>query len=625
MVAGMAAGNDGGDDAGKRPLSRRARLSRRRFLAGAAGATGLGVLEGCGGPAGPGGPGNPRRPDPVGTLSAPSSVSVFGKFEMTGEHLPPAANPFDPTQIDVRAHLRDPSGHERQVPAFWYQGYVRSAGGADALVPEGAPVWKARFTPDAVGRWSWWWTRRSSGDDTVGNTYRLDVTASPEPAHGFVRRSERDHRYLVHDDGTPYFAIGENVAWPLHAGGAAVDDYQGWFGRLGSVGGANFARVWMPSWGFGLEWQDTGLGDYTRRLDRAWELDQVFDLAQQNGLALMLSLQNHGAFSTTVNSQWARNPYNRVNGGPLDHPSQFFTDPQARDLFRRRLRYTVARWAYSPALMAWELWNEVTWVDHYDSQTVAGWHRDFTAYLRSVDPHGHLVTTSFGAGPDPVVTRRASLDFAQRHLYLSHGGEVPGANVAATMQRFTAEDLALARQPVLCGEFGVSAATPAEVSRLDPAGIGLHDALWSTALSGSFGVAMSWWWDSYVDGPPERYDEFGSIARFLDGVAWDHQGFVPTGAVASSPVRRLATFGLDGQGEILVWIKNLADRFTRPDPVPVTDAHLALSNPAPGRWTARWWDTHKGTPFGVVDVAAGTTSLSVPAFSGDVAIRLQPA
>jgi hypothetical protein len=602
------------------PATKRA-LSRRQFFLGAAGASGLGLLESCGGP-GPAGTSVHGR-DPVGTLSAPTEVPRFATFEMTGERLPSVANPFDPAHIDVWAHLRDPSGREWHVPAFWYQGYTRAApGGVDQLVPDGAPVWKARFTPDTEGSWSWWWTRRSRGGDTVGHSYPVEVTAGS--AHGFIRRSHRDHRYLVYDDGSAYFAIGENVAWPIHTGAAAIDDYDRWFGLLGRQG-ANFARVWMPSWAFGLEWEDTGLGDYSGRLDRAWQLDRIFDLAQQNGLAIMLCLQNHGAFSTTVNSEWAHNPYNRANGGPLDHPSQFFTDPQARALFDRRARYIVARWAYSPALLAWELWNEVTWVDHYDSRAVAAWHRAVAAYLRSVDPHTHLVTTSFGGAPDPIVTRQANLDCAQHHLYLSHGGAVPDADVASTMHHLIARDLAVAKRPVLCGEFGVSASTPSEVSRLDPQGIGLHDALWSTAMSGSFGTAMSWWWDSYIDGPPDRYHEFGSIARFLVGVEWDRQAFVSTAASASSPSRRLATFGLDGHGEILVWIKNLADRFTRPNPVPVTDAQLALANPPRSGWTGKWWDTEAGAALDTVDVATGTTSLSVPMFTRDIAIRLRPA
>ena len=56
--------------------------------------------------------------------------------------------------------------------------------------------------------------------------------------------------------------------------------------------------------------------------------------AYNRGIYLMVSLLNHGAFSTLFNSEWASNPYNAANGGPLATPADFFTNldavPRAR-------------------------------------------------------------------------------------------------------------------------------------------------------------------------------------------------------------------------------------------------------------------------------------------------------
>ena len=193
------------------------------------------------------------------------------------------------------------------------------------------------------------------------------LRVGPSARPGFIRRSTKDARYLVHDDGSPYFAVGENLAWYDKRGTYAYDS---WLARLAAQG-ATYARLWMPSWAFGIEWSDTGLGDYTDRLDHAWQLDAVMDTAADQGIAVELSLLNHGAFSTAFDSEWASNPYNVANGGPLATPADFFTSPVARRLFEQRLRYIVARWGYTTNLLDWELWNEADLTDGYASAVSA--------------------------------------------------------------------------------------------------------------------------------------------------------------------------------------------------------------------------------------------------------------
>src|SRR6185436_8330311 len=160
----------------------------------------------------------------------------------------------------------------------------------------------------------------------------------------------------------------------------------------------------------------TGLGDYSGRMKQAWLLDQVFKLAEQRGVYIMLTLLNHGAFSTSVNPEWNDNPYNIANGGPLKEPRLFVRNAQARELFKRRVRYIAARWGYSPNLFAWEWWNEVSWTP-IDDLSLKPWVAEMTAYIQQYDPNHHLVSLSYaGAG-------------ARRH---SHTG---GAHVCAGSSR----------------------------------------------------------------------------------------------------------------------------------------------------------------------------------------------
>jgi Domain of unknown function (DUF5060)/Cellulase (glycosyl hydrolase family 5) len=576
-------------------------------------------------PSAPAGTGSAAAPV-VTRLHAPSTVAEYERFEVTGTITPEPANPFDPAQIDVRIVLRAPDQSTHRAIGFYYQGFRRRLiDGAEQLQSEGEPVWKTRFAPTVAGLWKWRWVVMTPGGSTGTEWHDLRVLPSENP--GYVRRSARDAHYLAFDDASPYFAIGENTGWYDDRGTFAYDD---WFKALARQR-ATYGRIWMSSWAFGIEWKDTGLGDYRDRLDRAWQLDQVLEEAERRGIYVALSLLNHGAFSTLINSEWADNPYNVANGGPLASPGEFFTNDEARALFEQRLRYVVARWGYSTHVLAWELWNEAELTDGYVSAASVDWHREMADELRRLDPVDHLVTTSFAlAGNDPAVWADAGLDYTQLHAYarVEFNGRVLQlfSNIAAHVQEQTATRLAETDTPVLFAELGVDARGPAETEDADPDGLGIHDGLWAGALSGGAGTAMTWWWDNLIDVQPRRYyPMFGSVARFLDGVAWDREQLGPATASAESPSRPLVVYGLQGSARVLAWIKDDAYQWNTPERVRVADAMVTIDALARGRWCGSWWDTWKGRAGPRVKVdGVGTVVVEAPPFVGDVALRLQP-
>jgi hypothetical protein len=360
----------------------------------------------------------------------------------------------------------------------------------------------------------------------------------------------------------------------------------------------------------------------------------VFDLAASSGLALMLSLQNHGPFSLAFNSEWAQNPYNAANGGPLEHPEQVFTDATAQELFRRRLRYCVARWSYAPHLLAWELWNEVDLTNAFAPAVVAAWHRDMAAYLRSIDPNRHLVSTSFSLYPSIVdtpdyarIVDDANLDFTQIHRYttLGNGTVVGDSDVSHDTPRLTALMIREHARPTLVAEYGVNATDANTTATLDPDAIALHDALWSSALAGGFGAAMTWWWDTYIDATPDVvYPMFGALVAFVEGVAWDRERLSATTASVTSPTKRLEMHGLDGTGVRLGWIKNDDDQWNHRDRSVVTDAVCDIGGKRGQHWYAQWFDTTTGSVVAAQDIAPrDPATLPVPPFVGDIALRLR--
>ena len=177
-------------------------------------------------------------------------------------------------------------------------------------------------------------------------------------------------------------------------------------------------------------------------------------------------------------------------------------------------------------------------------------------------------------------------------------------------------------------EFGVDYRGPAETRAGDPDALGFHDGLWAPLLSGAMGTGMSWWWDNVID-PDDLYFHLGAVADFVDGVAFDEQGFVVAQPSVWAPGRNLRANALIGSGHVLVWIKNRDDLWFPPltgqDPSEVVGAVLQLDGLAPVAWRARWLDTRSGNVIRTEDLTAavGGALLTVPIFARDVALRME--
>ncbi|MCH5373543.1 MAG: hypothetical protein JJ992_06170, partial [Planctomycetes bacterium] len=238
---------------------------------------------------------------------------------------------------------------------------------------------------------------------------------------------------------------------------------------------------------------------------------------------------------------WDRCPYNAANGGPCQRPEEFFTNAKAKELFKRRLRYIVARWSYSPAILSWEFWNEVDIIEKYISEDSVEWHREMARYLRRLDPYDHLITTSWaGTSGDPAVDALPEMDYIQSHQY--------GARDAAAFMTGVCHDKnERYGKPHYFGEFGTG--TQAEGTREDVDGIHLHNGLWSGVVSGAAATAMIWWWDSYVE-PKNLYYHFRPVAEFVRDVPFNKLSYRPaniTGVeyAGTTPPPRMDTLAID--------------------------------------------------------------------------------
>lgn len=550
------------------------------------------------------------------------SIAAYHKLEFHLKISGIFQNPYDPDEIAVDAVFTDPEGRESKVPGFYYQPFTREIdieNSRENILPQGDPDWCIRFTPAKPGNWSYRFEITRKGQ--VARTKPISFKVIPEIHHGFVRVDPAKSGYFIFDNGQIYLPIGSNVSWYDSRGMMAYDR---WFAKM-AENGANFARIWLATWGFAPEWHDTGLGNYSPRQNRAWQLDYLFELAEQKNIFLMLCFLNHGQFSSGTDPEWDKNPYNVANGGFLKEAKDFFSDPRARKLFKQKLRYIAARWGYSTHLFAWEWWNEVNLTDSLgDEKLVTPWLEEMCDYLETLDPYAHLVTNSYSTssrGNESYWNIRG-IDLVQIHKYnLFDWAEFMSNNIAE-MRQYTGK-------PILFGEYGLQ-----QGCAIDIAGVHFHEGLWGGIFSGSAGTGMIWFWDTYIE-KYNLYHHFQGISKFLDGEDLRHQQLRPM--ILESSTAKAESYGLVGTGKALVWIKNLRYSFREVEALAlqhgigkkmifpkVKKAKVTIPHLTPGSYRIQRWDTINGKIISQKKVKTTTAGmiLELPSFRQDLAFKI---
>ena len=566
-----------------------------------------------------------KAPLHVGAVALPArAVPVYQRLEIDLDVRGTFTTPFDPDQIRVDGHVRTPSGRELVVPAFFSQGFELVRQDDDAwLEPRGEPGWKLRFAATETGRHTLAITARDKSGEVRSESIAFEATPSDDP--GYIRVSEKDRRFFEFGSGKPYFAVGENVCTWRNG----VHEYDTWLPKLGKAGG-NFARIWMWGHCFGIEWGKPG----QYRMDHAAALDHAMALAERHGIRVKLCLEAWRGFEgpRSFVKTGVLHPYSRKNGGPCAKEMDVFTDPEARRMFRNRLRYVVARWGCSTHILAWEFWNEINCVRGYGarSQDVMDWTAEMARYLKQTDPWQHMVVNSLGSFlVDDRMWKLPEMDFAQVHGYW-HPNHRESKEMGKDMAEFVPHWLGLIAhygKPRLFAEYGLVKANWGHSPRADEdtEGVHLHNGLWSSVMTGAAGTAMLWWWGIYVE-PNDLYYHFAAVAKFVDAVPWTTAGFEPAAVKASTP--QLRVMGLQGNGLTLLWLHNRRHTWwnvVEKQPVPpIEAATVTVTGLGDAAYQIEWWDTWKGVVTGREERQArgGVLSLDVTKLGRDVAVKI---
>jgi hypothetical protein len=366
-----------------------------------------------------------------------------------------------------------------------------------------------RFASSLTGQWHYkFYVHTANHGDDSSSLHSFTITGSATDK-GYVKVAPNGRNFCF-ADSTVFFPLGVNTAMP----GLPETAYNripyvvntSLMPHMAARGG-NFARLMMTPTQFGIEWIEDGTGVYDKRQDRAFDLDAVFEAAEQNNMYLQISCVGDEFDSATL---WQRNPYRNVNGGFIDHVDQFFTDSQCIYWYKNKLCYMMARWGYSAHWLGMEFiqeidhigdstWHSLGWDFWGNHANMRNWYREMIQYGKKLNKHV-LYTVSFATGDGGPTDIRYSdpldsipeLDFISSHDYDARYNIGYFRNYAANknMSLFPQKPALFEEYGTTWGAYGIAANSYKGVSTFGVPD--WHLGLWAMCFAGSAGPPLYW-------------------------------------------------------------------------------------------------------------------------------------
>lgn len=298
----------------------------------------------------------------------------------------------------------------------------------------------------------------------------LACSIPTETDRGFLR-VDKNGRYFVFDDGTPYIPIGFNKFVFYEDSDSDIDSLL----NLWSSHGVNYIRVWV---GGGSE-PEFPVGTFDEI--RMRKIDYILEKCEEYGVYVSLCLWNENTLRYDVSYGWnnKRQGYNK-NIDSLGTT----TDPEdlkgvehlpSWNAMKNRYNVFVDRWNHHKSLMMWDLVN--------DGKKTEAWKEQMYDYVRSLDPNDHMIGFQYNTGRNP----RGEMDLSSVRVYEYN----PGGNDPELMAKALLDRVLEALQygdPVYCGEGRMHCG---EASSYELERFFLH-TLWGPIAVGAAGNLHAW-------------------------------------------------------------------------------------------------------------------------------------
>jgi hypothetical protein len=303
-----------------------------------------------------------------------------------------------------------------------------------------------------------------------------------------------------------------------------------------------------------LEWQKVGSTKRYSNTDKYFNpgaikrMDELVHLTDSLGLYFMLTLDWHGHLME--GGGWKNSPYNVINGGPAKTPTEFFTLRSARDKYKNKLRYVVARWGYSTNIAAFEFFNEIDNAAFNGADSIliphaaiTQWHDEMSRYLKDIDPYGHMVTTSISHRDIMGMNSIAYIDFNQKHIY-KHTEKIP-AIYPDYIKDFG--------KPYVVAEFGYrwEDDDPKYGEGFD---YDYKRGLWYGLFSPTPILPMTWWWELFDTRGMTPY--FNGVRQISDEMLKAGNGIFEQFTVSAD---RIETYGVKCGNKYFIYLLNNTD------------------------------------------------------------------
>lgn len=441
--------------------------------------------------------------------------------------------------------------------------------------------------------------------------------------------------YFVTESGAAWTPIGQNdaISWPELNGLFRRRDLPGVAAHLRwlKANGVTVLRLMLEYAQERHRYFERPAGRFVPAMIQLW--DDLFALCEAIGLRILLTPVD--TFWTWLH--WPRHPWNRANGGPLDHPSRMLLCPATRAAIKARLGFAARRWGGSGALFAWDLWNEIHPAQAGDSaDCFPAFIADLSTHVRTVEraAHGrcHPQTVSL-FGPElwwrpelPLeapIFRHPDLDFATIHIYREGTIDDPRDTVAPAldMGRIVAESIGRIHddRPFLDSEHG-PIHTYKDKRRTLPAAFDdemFRHMQWAHLAAGGAGGGMRWPnRKPHILTPGMRAAQ-AALVRFLPLIDWTRFRRRP---VALDLPDGLAGVACGDAAQGVAWIVRTDARGLRGMIAPAPARPLDFTFPGlAGRVEAIAFDTVAGVEIGRVRGERIRFSLA----GGDMAIAVR--
>lgn len=450
-------------------------------------------------------------------------------------------------------------------------------------------------------------------------------------------------RYFVTEDGAPFLVVGHNDAmpWPhmhnLHYERdiATTEAYI----KMLVEHGVTVMRIMLEYCQNRYWFFEDRKGRPVPEAVLYW--DDLIGLCERHGLRLLVTFWD--TFFMAL--RWKYHPYS-ARGSGFDGPGSFCTSPTAMEAEKRRIKFFIDRWGNSPAIFAYDLFNEIHphWGGMPEDQS--HWLTEMARFTRQCEQERwgkrHLLTVSvFGPKPDggygDLIWRHPETDFATTHVYefgLVDNPEntVDCALVMRDTVRYAYSQITDLR-PYTDSESGPihlfmnlrrQLEEPFEIEYY-------HNMSWAHLATGGAGSGMRWPFREPHTLSPAMNDVQLGISRFIQRCALDWLSFSPQPfddslTVLPQDVSEGATlpvllFGCSDGRQAIVWLLRDSRIASEAAKIPI---ELFVPNMQPGRYAVEFWETYSGEKLveasASVDADGGAICLPLPDFGADLAV-----